>query len=500
MTAPKTVLGGDDVRAIVADCGTWSIRVGSAGDDTPRSVIPAAIGHRPPPQSDAMSDADPTSIPFAGDQLLTAPHLFRDITSIQSPSGDGITINWDGMQLAWQNACDNLRLKPSESPFLVVEPTYGWPQEDRARALERAFEGLQVPAAFLARGSAMTAFASARPTACVLDIGYLNSTAIPVVEGFALHKRREQSVVGGKFLSERLRQWTEDILDNRPNYDGSDRRLKRTRDSEVKRVDWLRAHHELKRERIPSDDPIRRYKVTDISQESPLASCTSAHRNFYRLRLMEEMKMTTFRVSQQKTPENNEKEGEGKDEEKSPSAEGKPIENKEKESNGKENAKDGNGKDSKDKSKEKVSVERSSEYTLPDGNTLNLEENDGLEIANLLFTTKPDEGMFSMSDLVFKSISESDVDLRRDLFGCVVITGGTSMIPGVVERITKELAILIPQAYRLKVTAPPNHIERACASWIGGSIVASLGTFQQVWISKAEYDELGSTTALRKCP
>jgi actin-related protein len=42
--------------------------------------------------------------------------------------------------------------------------------------------------------------------------------------------------------------------------------------------------------------------------------------------------------------------------------------------------------------------------------------------------------------------------------------------------------------------------ERRFGSWIGGSILASLGSFQQMWISKQEYEENGKSQVDRKCP
>uniref|UniRef100_A0A672KTT7 Actin-like protein 6B n=1 Tax=Sinocyclocheilus grahami TaxID=75366 RepID=A0A672KTT7_SINGR len=53
---------------------------------------------------------------------------------------------------------------------------------------------------------------------------------------------------------------------------------------------------------------------------------------------------------------------------------------------------------------------------------------------------------------------------------------------------------------RLKLIASNSSIERRFSSWIGGSILASLGTFQQMWISKQEYDEGGKQSVERKCP
>ena len=38
----------------------------------------------------------------------------------------------------------------------------------------------------------------------------------------------------------------------------------------------------------------------------------------------------------------------------------------------------------------------------------------------------------------------------------------------------------------------PLPLERHYASWIGGSILSICGSFQQLWISKAEYSEYGS--------
>ncbi len=49
---------------------------------------------------------------------------------------------------------------------------------------------------------------------------------------------------------------------------------------------------------------------------------------------------------------------------------------------------------------------------------------------------------------------------------------------------------------KIKIIAPP---ERKYSVWIGGSILASLSTFQTMWITKAEYDEAGPQIVHRKC-
>jgi actin-related protein len=79
-----------------------------------------------------------------------------------------------------------------------------------------------------------------------------------------------------------------------------------------------------------------------------------------------------------------------------------------------------------------------------------------------------------------------------------VLTGGGSLLKGLSQRLHWETLTLVPAAFKPRIVlATP--IEREFSSWIGASILASLGTFQQMWVSKAEYDEEGSGAVERKC-
>lgn len=82
----------------------------------------------------------------------------------------------------------------------------------------------------------------------------------------------------------------------------------------------------------------------------------------------------------------------------------------------------------------------------------------------------------------------------------VVLTGGCSLTVGLRDRLEKELAEQGPQAGKFKVTMPANNIERKFSVWIGGSILSSLGSFQQMWMSKKEYEEQGAGLIHRKAP
>ena len=80
----------------------------------------------------------------------------------------------------------------------------------------------------------------------------------------------------------------------------------------------------------------------------------------------------------------------------------------------------------------------------------------------------------------------------------IIVSGGLSLLRGFVQRLNYSLGALTPASAKQKFVVP-DKMERINAPWIGGSILSSLGTFQQMWISKGEYDESGPTIVHRKC-
>jgi len=135
-------------------------------------------------------------------------------------------------------------------------------------------------------------------------------------------------------------------------------------------------------------------------------------------------------------------------------------------------------------------------YELPDGNVIVI-GNERFRCPEVLFQPSLiGKEASGIHDCTFQTIMKCDVDIRRDLYANIVMSGGTTMFPGIAERMTKELTALAPSTMKIKVVAPP---ERKYSVWIGGSILASLSTFQQMWISKAEYDESGPSIVHRKC-
>ena len=67
-----------------------------------------------------------------------------------------------------------------------------------------------------------------------------------------------------------------------------------------------------------------------------------------------------------------------------------------------------------------------------------------------------------------------DVDIRKDLYGNIVMAGGSTMFKFLQERLNKEVVALAPSTMKIIVIPPP---ERKYSVWIGGSILSSLASF-----------------------
>lgn len=110
------------------------------------------------------------------------------------------------------------------------------------------------------------------------------------------------------------------------------------------------------------------------------------------------------------------------------------------------------------------------------------------------------EMSLNFADVLIKSISSSDIDLMPALYNSVVVSGGNTLLTGFNDRLLVEVTKKIPQNIRVKLVHPNGLTERKHSPWIGGSILASLGTFQRMWFSRQEYEDGGKTLINKKCP
>eukprot|EP00746_Dinoflagellata_sp_MGD_P073172 gnl/MRDRNA2_/MRDRNA2_29705_c0_seq1.p1 gnl/MRDRNA2_/MRDRNA2_29705_c0~~gnl/MRDRNA2_/MRDRNA2_29705_c0_seq1.p1 ORF type:complete len:773 (-),score=164.10 gnl/MRDRNA2_/MRDRNA2_29705_c0_seq1:1659-3977(-) len=135
-------------------------------------------------------------------------------------------------------------------------------------------------------------------------------------------------------------------------------------------------------------------------------------------------------------------------------------------------------------------------YELPDGQCITL-GNERFRVVEALFTPSfLGLEVPGLHQLVFNAIMKCDVDIRKDLYANMVLSGGGSCFEGLAERLTREITAMCPSTMKVKVIAPP---ERKYSTWIGGSICASLSTFQQMWLTQKDYDELGPAAIHRSC-
>ena len=138
-------------------------------------------------------------------------------------------------------------------------------------------------------------------------------------------------------------------------------------------------------------------------------------------------------------------------------------------------------------------------YELPDGKQVDLSEERYNLLERLFQTTKEIPGFIGYHQMIIDSINKTDLDIRKELFSNIFVCGGNTLFQGFPERLQKQLFLTSPQSVKIKVITHPSLSERKFSSWIGGSILSSLGTFHQLWLSKQEYEEHGAMIVERKC-
>jgi centractin len=126
------------------------------------------------------------------------------------------------------------------------------------------------------------------------------------------------------------------------------------------------------------------------------------------------------------------------------------------------------------------------QYTLPDGHKLNIGP-ERFRAPEILF----DPEIIGLEwpglhQIVVDAINRTDMDLRKALFGSIVLSGGSTMIKGFGDRLLHEVQRLAVKDMRIKIFAPP---ERLYSTWIGGSILAGLSTFRKMYVSIDDWHE-----------
>ncbi|XP_042017131.1 actin-related protein 4-like isoform X1 [Salvia splendens] len=440
--------GGDEVSAIVVDLGSHTCKAGYAGEDAPKAVFPSVVGSIDEMETDDADNANKNSGSAQESKSKSKSKFFvgsqdlgfrRDHMEVLSPMKDGVVVDWDMVEGIWDHALRKcLLIDPKEHPMLFAESCSN-SQQQREKTAEIMFEKYQVPALFLAKNAVLTSFASGRATSLVVDCGGGSTTVVPVHDGYVLQKAVSTSPIGGDFLSDCLLKSLESKgLSIKPRY-------------------------AFKRKEVRPGE----FQIVDLD----LPNTTESYKLYSQRVIVSDIKECVCRAPD--TPYD-------------------------------------------DTSYSNIPM---TPYELPDGQTIEIGA-DRFKIPDILFNPSlalvrviSDQTIPGMENsieitsyahglpqMVVESISKCDVDIRRELYSSILLSGGTASMQQLKERLEKDLLEESPQAARVKVLASGNATERRFSVWIGGSILASLGSFQQMWFSKSEFEEHGASYIQRKCP
>ena len=126
------------------------------------------------------------------------------------------------------------------------------------------------------------------------------------------------------------------------------------------------------------------------------------------------------------------------------------------------------------------------EYVLPDGQKMKVGP-ERWRAPEILFDPEIIGSEYpGVHQIVVDAINRTDMDLRKNLFGNIVLSGGSTLTKGFGDRLLQEVQRLAVKDMRIKIFAPP---ERKYSTWIGGSILAGLSTFRKMWVNMDEWHE-----------
>lgn len=139
-------------------------------------------------------------------------------------------------------------------------------------------------------------------------------------------------------------------------------------------------------------------------------------------------------------------------------------------------------------------------YTLPDGRIIKV-GGERFEAPEALF--QPHlinvEGQ-GIAELVFSTIQAADIDMRSVLYKHIVLSGGSTMYPGLPSRLEREIKQLYLERvlkndnnkfskFKIRIEDPPGRKDMV---FVGGAVLANVSKDRDnFWMSKLEYQEQG---------
>ena len=138
--------------------------------------------------------------------------------------------------------------------------------------------------------------------------------------------------------------------------------------------------------------------------------------------------------------------------------------------------------------KEPEDKEENDIYQLPDGSSIRI-GNEKKQCTEILFNLHLiGKNYPSIDKIICDSINKTDIELRIKLFGDILLSGGNTSIKGFHQTLHKGIKERINNRIKIRLYTPQ---KPQFSSWIGGKVITSLNNFNNMWITKEEWDEKG---------
>lgn len=448
----------DEISALVLDPGYCHTRAGFAGEDVPKCVLPSFYSH--------IGDRD-----LFGDEVIR-PRENLELRNYMNTKSE--VEDWDTAANIWENMlvkrlnpprqtppsknglndaqngkdvegdvdmedaeAQELEEKPlSENPLLMTEPATN-PAKKREKAIEVVFENWATPAFWLSRTPVLAAFSAGKATALVIEVGGSNTSVTAVHDGMTLKKSAVQSPAGGLWLSKQITALWES---NEPKIAATPAFM------------------------IENKTPVDAGQPPNARLKKFAFEIHPSFLEYETERLMTEFKESVVEVWK------------------------------------------GPGRYSNPGNEDFIKSQPGRVFEMPDGyNQMWREqrykvsegmwdETQAYPLAEEFRLTKNQ----TIPGMIRQCLDQVDMDLRGHLLANVVVTGATSLLNGFNDRLHAELTHAYP-GVKIRINAAGLTSERRFGAWVGGSILGSLGSFHQMWISRKEYEENGPGIVEKRC-
>ncbi|KAM9250471.1 LOW QUALITY PROTEIN: actin-like protein 7A [Cariama cristata] len=132
------------------------------------------------------------------------------------------------------------------------------------------------------------------------------------------------------------------------------------------------------------------------------------------------------------------------------------------------------------------------DYKLPDGHLLTVGKERFLCAEALFKPALRGSQQRGLSQLTLTCLKKCDADVQKKMVENILLCQGSTMMA---NHFQMELARMFPNDKLITVASP----HRKFSVWIGGSILASLHSFQDLWVCRSEYKERGPSCIFKKC-